>query len=135
MSQQDLSGGQGKLLKTTIKAGDGAQPLKGQKVWCHYTGKLQNGAVFDSSRPKPHRRKGFDFTVGAGQVIQAWDKGLLTMKVGEVCELTCHPDYGYGPEGTPGGPIPPNATLIFEIELLHIGDDPRADLPENAPRG
>ncbi len=81
--------------------------------------------MFDSSIPKPHRKNGFDFTIGAGQVISAWDIGIATMKVGEKAELTCHPDVAYGAEGTPGGPIPPNATLVFEVELLHIGDTPK----------
>ena len=124
----DLTGN-GKLMKkilTEAPAG-AAQPKKGDKLWAHYTGKLEDGSVFDSSVTKPHRKKGFDFTIGAGQVIEAWDIGIGSMKVGEKAELKCHPDLGYGAEGTPGGPIPPNATLIFEVELLSIGK-PRDDL-------
>ncbi|CAD7937888.1 unnamed protein product [Amoebophrya sp. A25] len=120
----DLSG-DGRLKKKILKDGTGAQPQKGEKVWAHYTGKLTDGSVFDSSIPKPHRKNGFDFVVGAQAVIAGWDIGIASMKVGEKAELCCAPEYAYGAEGTPGGPIPPNATLIFEIELLHIGNAPK----------
>ena len=112
----------GKCRKKILKEGSGAQPQPGQKVWAHYTGRLTNGTVFDSSIPKPHRKNGFDFKIGAGQVIQAWDVGIATMKVGEKAELYSSADYAYGAAGTPGGPIPPNADLIFEVELLRIGE-------------
>merc|ERR1711907_898180 len=77
------------LTKKIIKEGTGAQPKAGQRVWAHYTGKLTNGEVFDSSRGKPHRVNGLDFVIDAGQVIRGWDIGIASMKVGEVAELTC----------------------------------------------
>ncbi|CAD7955157.1 unnamed protein product [Amoebophrya sp. A120] len=120
----DLSG-DGQLKKKILKEGTGAMPQQQEKVWAHYTGKLLDGTVFDSSIPKPHRKNGFDFRIGAGSVISGWDVGVASMKVGEKAELLCAPGYAYGAQGTPGGPIPPNATLVFEIELLHIGDEPK----------
>merc|ERR1712232_1284806 len=100
------------------KEGSGGFPQPGDTVFVHYTGKLPDGKVFDSSIGKPHRELfGFYFELGAGAVIGGWDKGVATMKKGEKAVLTCKPDYAYGAEGTPGGPIPPNATLIFEVEL------------------
>ena len=89
----------------------------GNKVSVHYTGWLENGTKFDSSLD---RGQPFEFTLGAGQVIQGWDLGIVGMKVGEKKKLTIPPELGYGTTGTPGGPIPPNATLIFEVELLKI---------------
>ena len=76
-----------------------------------------DGTKFDSS---VDRGQPFAFTLGAGQVIKGWDVGVAGMKVGEQRKLTIPPDYGYGPEGTPGGPIPPNAMLIFVVALLKI---------------
>jgi FKBP-type peptidyl-prolyl cis-trans isomerase len=83
-------------------------------VTVHYTGKLTNGKVFDSS---VDRKKPFVFTIGKGQVIRGWDEGVAKMKVGEKAIITCPPDYAYGKQGA-GGAVPPNATLIFEVELL-----------------
>lgn len=80
----------------------------------HYTGKLPNGSVFDSS---VSRGRPFQFTIGIGQVIKGWDVGMASMKVGEKAVFTIAPDYGYGAAGA-GGVIPPNATLLFEVELL-----------------
>merc|ERR1740121_2896975 len=120
--------GKQQCLKKILQEGTGRQPKKGEKVWAHYTGKLTNGEIFDSSIPKPHRKKGFDFVLHAGAVISGWDFGVESMKLGEKAELLCDPSFAYGEQGTPGGPIPPNATLIFEIELLHIGPNPREDL-------
>eukprot|EP00392_Amoebophrya_sp_AT5.2_P001868 g1873.t1 len=94
----DLSA-DGGLKKRVIKEGTGAQPKKGEKVWAHYTGKLTDGSVFDSSIPKPHRKNGFDFVIGAGQVISGWDVGVASMKIGEKAELLCAPSYAYGEEG------------------------------------
>jgi peptidylprolyl isomerase len=105
------------LKYTVIKAGKGATPKSGQEVFVHYTGTLTNGKKFDSSRD---RGQPFSFKVGAGQVIAGWDEALSTMKVGERRKLTIPPKLGYGAAGA-GGVIPPNATLIFDVELLKIG--------------
>lgn len=87
---------------------------KGSMVTVHYTGKLLNGTVFDSSL---HRNQPFQFQVGVGQVIRGWDEGVLLLRKGEKAILTCPPEYAYGSRGA-GGVIPPNATLIFEVEVL-----------------
>jgi hypothetical protein len=83
----------------------------------HYTGKLTNGKVFDSSGS---RHKPFQFIVGIGQVIKGWDVGFLSMEKGEKANLTCTGPYAYGEDGA-GDDIPPNATLIFEVEMLDFG--------------
>ena len=97
-----------------IKVGDGASPAKGQKVKVHYSGWLTDGTLFDSS---VERGQPFSFTLGAGEVIPGWDEGVATMKVGGKRQLVIPPSLGYGAQGA-GGVIPPNATLIFEVELL-----------------
>lgn len=94
----------------------GGQPKPGQKVIVHYVGTLTNGNKFDSSRD---RNKEFKFTLGKGEVIKGWDEGVATMKIGEVAKLTCTPDYAYGVRGYPPV-IPPNSTLIFEVELIGV---------------
>ncbi len=109
----------GGIIKSIIKEGSGDLIPHGMTASVHYTGKLLNGTVFDSSR---NRGKPFNFTVGKREVILGWDKGVATMKKGEVCTLTCSPDYAYGSSGI--GPIPPNSTLIFEVELLDWNDTP-----------
>lgn len=106
------------LKYTVLKAGKGATPKPGQAVFVHYTGTLTNGKKFDSSRDKGQP---FSFKVGAGQVIPGWDEALSTMKVGERRKLTIPPKLGYGAAGA-GGVIPPNATLIFDVELLKLGE-------------
>jgi FKBP-type peptidyl-prolyl cis-trans isomerase FkpA len=100
----------------TIKPGDGAQAASGKKVTVHYTGTLGDGKVFDSSET---RKAPFSFTLGQGQVIPGWDKGVEGMKIGERRRLTIPSSLGYGEKGV-GNIIPPNATLIFEVELLNV---------------
>ncbi|XP_077415107.1 uncharacterized protein LOC144044515 [Vanacampus margaritifer] len=100
----------------TLKAGDGKTfPQKGQSVAVHYVGTLQNGQKFDSSRD---RGKPFKFNIGQGEVIRGWDEGVAQMSVGQVARLICTPDFAYGNRGFPPV-IPANATLCFEVELIH----------------
>jgi FKBP-type peptidyl-prolyl cis-trans isomerase len=102
----------------TIEAGTGEQAVKaGDTVSVQYTGKLTDGTKFDSTAD--HGGQPFSFKVSAGQVIQGWDQGLLGAKVGEKRTLTIPPDLGYGATGA-AGVIPPNATLIFDIEVVSI---------------
>ncbi|MGD1865624.1 MAG: FKBP-type peptidyl-prolyl cis-trans isomerase [Phormidesmis sp.] len=105
------------LQYVVITEGDGAQPQSGQRVFVHYVGTLEDGTKFDSSRD---RGRPFDFTIGQGQVIKGWDEGVGDMKVGDRRKLIIPPELGYGARGA-GGVIPPNATLIFDVELLRIG--------------
>ena len=100
-----------------IVVGDGAAATAGQKVKVHYTGWLTNGTKFDSSKD---RNDPFVFPLGAGSVIKGWDEGVQGMKVGGKRKLTIPPALGYGARGA-GGVIPPNATLVFEVELLGVG--------------
>jgi FKBP-type peptidyl-prolyl cis-trans isomerase len=100
-----------------IVVGTGATAASGSTVKVHYTGFLTTGEKFDSSRD---RGEPFSFPLGAGQVIKGWDEGVAGMKVGGQRQLRIPPDLGYGAAGA-GGSIPPNATLIFDVELLDAG--------------
>ncbi|MBJ6726939.1 FKBP-type peptidyl-prolyl cis-trans isomerase [Geomesophilobacter sediminis] len=102
------------LAYVDLVQGKGASPVAGKVVTVHYTGWLVNGTKFDSS---VDRGEPFKFTIGAGQVIPGWDEGVMGMKVGGKRKLIIPPQLGYGAAGA-GGVIPPNATLIFEVELL-----------------
>jgi FKBP-type peptidyl-prolyl cis-trans isomerase FkpA len=99
-----------------ITSGNGASPKQGDTVTVHYTGWLTNGTKFDSS---VDRNEPFAFVLGTGQVIQGWDDSVATMRVGDKARLTIPPELAYGQAGYPGA-IPPNATLIFEVELLSV---------------
>jgi len=99
-----------------LAEGNGAMPKAGDRVTVHYTGWLTDGNKFDSS---VDRGQPFVFVIGRGQVISGWDQGVATMKVGDKVRLTIPPELGYGARGA-GGVIPPNATLIFEVELLGV---------------
>ena len=104
------------LRITDIEVGDGAEAAAGQTVVVHYRGTLEDGTQFDASYD---RGKPFSFPLGAGRVIKGWDEGVQGMKVGGKRKLVIPPDLGYGARGA-GGVIPPNATLIFDVELLYI---------------
>ena len=113
----------GELKWTDTRSGDGAEAKAGQTVTVHYTGWLfdetrpdHHGTKFDSSRD---RNEPFSFRLGGGEVIQGWDDGVAGMKVGGTRTLTIPPNLGYGTRGA-GGVIPPDATLIFDVELLGV---------------
>ncbi len=99
-----------------LVVGKGAQPQFAQTVTVHYTGWLTDGKKFDSSLD---RGQPFQFQIGVGMVIKGWDEGVMTMKIGGKRKLTIPPQIGYGARGA-GGIIPPNATLVFEVELLGV---------------
>jgi FKBP-type peptidyl-prolyl cis-trans isomerase len=99
-----------------LQEGTGEEAKAGKTVSVHYTGWLENGTKFDSSHD---RRQPFSFPLGAGHVIRGWDEGVAGMKVGGKRKLTIPPNLGYGARGA-GGVIPPNATLVFEVELLGV---------------
>jgi FKBP-type peptidyl-prolyl cis-trans isomerase len=110
------------LQKIDVKVGSGTEAVKGKAVIVHYTGWLydpstsQKGAKFDSSRD---RNQPFGFPLGEGRVIRGWEEGVQGMKVGGQRTLIIPPDMGYGERGA-GGVIPPNATLIFDVELIEV---------------
>lgn len=99
-----------------LVSGNGSVPKNGSTVTVHYTGTFTDGKKFDSS---VDRDEPFSFTLGAGEVIAGWDLGVAQMKVGDKVKLTIPPELAYGADGYPGA-IPPNSTLIFEVELLRV---------------
>ncbi len=105
------------LQYVDLFVGDGALAEDGMTVAVHYTGWLSDGTKFDSSRDRGERP--FTFQLGAGQVIRGWDEGVKGMRVGGKRKLTIPPDLGYGERGA-GGVIPPNATLVFEVEFVGV---------------
>ena len=104
------------LVIEDLRPGTGDEAKAGHKVSVHYVGTLTDGKKFDSSRD---RGKPFEFALGAGQVIKGWDQGVAGMKIGGPRKLTIPPHLGYGARGA-GGVIPPNATLVFEVELIAL---------------
>lgn len=112
----DLQTTESGLRYTDLQVGDGSSPEKGDTVIVQYTGRLEDGTVFDSSY---QRSQPFSFTLGVGQVIQGWDEGVASMQVGGKRRLVIPPDLAYGSRGA-GGVIPPNATLEFDVELLDV---------------
>lgn len=105
------------LIIEDIVEGTGPSPSTGQTIVVHYTGWLENGKKFDSS---VDRNDPLVFQIGVGQVIQGWDEGVISMKVGGKRKLTIPPEMAYGDRNVGNGLIPPNSTLIFEVELLDI---------------
>jgi len=105
-----------KIVDTEI--GTGREAVANTNVTVHYDGRLESGKEFDSSR---RRGQPFQFRLGSGQVIQGWDEGLVGMKEGGKRQLVIPPELGYGQQGA-GGVIPPNATLVFDVELLKVAD-------------
>lgn len=118
MAEENVVTTESGLQYVVITEGNGATPQTGNRVFVHYVGTLEDGTQFDSSRD---RGRPFEFTIGRGQVIKGWDEGVGMMKVGDRRKLIIPPDLGYGASGA-GGVIPPNATLIFDVELLRIGN-------------
>ncbi|XP_055973826.1 peptidyl-prolyl cis-trans isomerase FKBP4 [Sorex fumeus] len=117
------------VLKVIKREGTGTEtPMIGDRVYVHYTGWLLDGTKFDSSLDGKDK---FSFALGKGVVIKAWDIAVATMKVGEVCHITCKPEYAYGSAGSPPN-IPPHATLVFEVELFEFRPE---DLTEDEDGG
>ncbi|XP_049624302.1 peptidyl-prolyl cis-trans isomerase FKBP3 [Suncus etruscus] len=124
-SEETLDEGPPKYTKSILKKGDKTNfPKKGDVVHCWYTGTLQDGTVFDTniqtSSKKKKSAKPLSFKVGTGKVIRGWDEALLTMSKGEKARLEIEPEWAYGKKGQPDAKIPPNAKLIFEVELVDI---------------
>lgn len=108
------------LTYLITQKGTGVMPKKGQTVSVHYTGTLTNGVKFDSSRD---RDRPIEFPLGAGRVIKGWDEGIAKMRVGDQAILVIPPTLGYGARGAGNGLIPPDATLIFIVELVDVKDN------------
>ncbi|XP_066133911.1 peptidyl-prolyl cis-trans isomerase FKBP3 isoform X1 [Saccopteryx bilineata] len=124
-AEETLDEGPPKYTKSVLKKGDKTNfPKKGDVVHCWYTGTLQDGTVFDTniqmSSKKKKSAKPLSFKVGIGKVIRGWDEALLTMSKGEKARLEIEPEWAYGKKGQPDAKIPPNAKLIFEVELVDI---------------
>lgn len=114
-----------KYAKSVLKKGDKTNfPKKGDTVSCWYTGSLEDGTVFDTNiataAKKKKQAKPLSFKVGMGKVIRGWDEALLTMSKGEKARLEIEPEWAYGKKGVPDSKIPPNAKLIFEVELVSV---------------
>merc|ERR1719466_362022 len=112
-----------KFKKNVLKKGDKINfPKKGDWVSCYYVGKLEDGTVFDQLQPgtKKKRNQPIKFRVGKGNVIRGWDEGVMTMSVGEKCQLRIESDWAYGKQGKPEAKIPKNANLVFDVELVRI---------------
>ncbi|XP_056150818.1 peptidyl-prolyl cis-trans isomerase FKBP3 [Lampris incognitus] len=114
-----------KFTKSVLKKGDKTNfPKKGDTVSCWYTGTLEDGTVFDTNIPSTARKKKqtkpLSFKVGLGKVIRGWDEALLTMSKGETARVEIEPEWAYGKKGLPDSKIPPNAKLIFEVELVAL---------------
>lgn len=107
----------GGLLVEDVKIGQGMVATKGKTVSVHYAGHLTDGKKFDSSYD---RGQPIEFPLGSGMVIKGWDMGIEGMRIGGKRKLTIPPVLAYGERGTPGGPIPPNATLVFDVELVAV---------------
>ncbi|KAL8168582.1 UNVERIFIED_CONTAM: FK506-binding protein 2B [Gekko kuhli] len=123
--EEAVSEGPPKYTKSILKKGDKVNfPKKGDVVHCWYTGKLQDGTVFDTNiqtgSKKKKASKPLSFKVGVGKVIRGWDEALLTMSKGEKAQLEIEPEWAYGKKGQPDAKIPPNAKLFFEVELADI---------------
>ncbi|XP_021118461.1 peptidyl-prolyl cis-trans isomerase FKBP3 isoform X7 [Heterocephalus glaber] len=124
-TEETLDEGPPKYTKSILKKGDKTNfPKKGDVVHCWYTGTLQDGTVFDTniqtSSKKKKNAKPLSFKVGVGKVIRGWDEALLTMSKGEKARLEIEPEWAYGKKGQPDAKIPPNAKLVFEVELVDI---------------
>lgn len=115
-SGRGYPGGMSELIIDKYEQGQGAQAEQGKMVRVHYTGTLENGQKFDSSRD---RGEPIEFPLGVGYVIPGWDQGIAQMRVGDKAKLTIPGDLAYGERGIPGV-IPPNATLIFDVELVDV---------------
>ncbi|XP_054474776.1 peptidyl-prolyl cis-trans isomerase FKBP3 [Anoplopoma fimbria] len=114
-----------KYRKSVLKKGDKSNfPKKGENVSCWYTGSLEDGTVFDTNIPTTARKKKqskpLTFKVGLGRVIRGWDEAILTMSKGETARVEIEPEWAYGRKGLPDSKIPPNAKLIFEVELVAV---------------
>jgi len=110
------------LIYVITRRGDGRQPVVGETVFVHYTGMFTSGVKFDSSLDKG---RPYAFQLGAGHVIKGWDEGIAKLRVGDQAALVIPSSLGYGPQGR--GPIPPDATLVFIVELVGIQEKPPAD--------